>query len=71
MKKVHELFHHLLTDYGIKKIHLLPCASNAACVFLGKAIDNYHPKIVVYDFNGPTMIPRLTIEPVPNGVNLY
>ncbi|MEM1152551.1 MAG: SAVED domain-containing protein [Pseudomonadota bacterium] len=70
MKLVHELFHTLVTDYGIKRIHLLPCASNAACVFLGKAIDNYHPEIVVYDFDGPKVVPRLAIEPVSNGVKL-
>lgn len=70
MKTIHELLHRLVKQYGIKKVHLLTCASNTACVFLGRAIDNYHPEIVVYDFAGPTMTPRLTIKPVSHGVLL-
>lgn len=67
---VHKLLHQLVSKYDIKKIHFLPCASNAACVFVGKAIDNYHPKFIVYDFEGDSMAPRLTINPRIDGNHL-
>jgi len=70
MDTVHKLCHQLVSKYGIKKIHLLPCASNAACVFVGKAIDNYHPEFIVYDFEGGSMAPRLTINPHIDGSQL-
>ena len=68
--EVHRLLHKLVTDYSIQKIHLLPCASNAACVFVGKAIDNYHPDVIVYDFKADSMVPRLIIEPRTEGNQL-
>jgi len=70
MDVVHKLLHQLVSEYSVKKVHLLPCASNAACVSVGKAIDNYHPDIIVYDFEGDTMVPRLTIRPNIDGNQL-
>ena len=67
MKRIHTLLHELYSEHKIKRIHLLPCASNAACVFLGKAIDNYHPEIIIYDFEGQSMVPRLHIKPDVDG----
>ena len=59
---IQRLLHQLKDNYGVKNIHLLPCASNAICVFFGQAFDNYHPNITIYDFHKKTMIPRLRIE---------
>lgn len=56
-----KLFHDLKSQ-GKETIHLLVIASNAACVFLGQAIDLHHPKIIVYDFSKEGMIPRLVIR---------
>lgn len=67
MDEIHKLLHQLVTEYGIQKIHLLSCASNAVCVFFGKAIDNYHPEIIVYDFEGDSMAPRMKIKPHIDG----
>ena len=58
---IQKLFHDL-KSLGKVTIHLLVIASNAACVFLGQAIDLHHPKIIVYDFSGENMIPRLVIR---------
>ncbi|MFT7151267.1 MAG: hypothetical protein ACI82Q_003146 [Nonlabens sp.] len=70
MNDIHKLLHRLVSDYGVRKVHLLPCASNTACVFLGKAIDNHHPEIVVYDFVGKSMAPKLLIKPSIDGVEI-
>lgn len=56
-----KLFHDLKSQ-GKVTIHLLVIASNAACIFLGQAIDLHHPKIIVYDFSGENMLPRLIIR---------
>lgn len=61
MKDMQKLLHNLNDNYGVKKIHFLPCASNAACVYFGKAFDSHHPDILVYDFEGETMKPQLLI----------
>ena len=63
-QEIHKLFHYLKDTCGTKTIHVLPCASNAACVFFGQAFDNYHPNLVIYDFadNGESMVPRLRIS---------
>ena len=55
------LLHKLKDSYGVKVIHILPCASNAACVFFGKAFDTHHPELIVYDFNKEKMEPILRI----------
>jgi len=47
--------------HGVKTIHLLPCASNAACVFFGQAYDANHPEILVYDFEDTKLHPVLRI----------
>lgn len=70
MGEIHKLLHQLVSENGIEKIHLLPCASNAACVFVGKAIDNYHPECIVYDFEGDSMVPRIIIIPHADGSQL-
>lgn len=61
---IQELLHRLRENHGVHTVHLLPCASNAACVYLGQAYDSYHPKLVIYDFNeeGDDMIERLTVR---------
>ena len=55
------LMHRLKDQYGVKRIHILPCASNAVCVFFGKAFDIHHPELIVYDFKNETMEPILRI----------
>lgn len=45
------MLHEFRNTYGVERIHVLPCASNAACVFFGQAFDNYHPELVIYDFD--------------------
>lgn len=56
------LFHDLKSRYGAQVIHLFPCASNAASVFIGQAYDLHHPKVIVYDFDNETMVPRICLE---------
>ncbi len=56
-----KLMHQLRDRHGIRRIHLLPCASNAACVFFGQAFDSHHPEILVYDFADQSMRPFLLI----------
>ena len=55
------LMHELKGKNGINKIHLFPCASNAACVFFGQAFDSYHPDILIYDFIEQSMEPSIFI----------
>ena len=52
----------------MQTVHVLPCASNAACVFFGQAFDSYHPDLLIYDFvsEGNGMVPRLEITNVDN-----
>lgn len=56
------LFHNLKSEYGAQVIHLFPCTSNAASVFIGQAYDVHHPKVIVYDFDNETMVPRICLE---------
>ncbi|WP_431635590.1 SAVED domain-containing protein, partial [Enterobacter ludwigii] len=42
-------------QYGVKRMHVLICASNAAAVFIGQAFDLHHPEMIVYDFRGESM----------------
>ena len=67
-QRMQELLHRLGDEYGIRRLHVLPCASNAACVFFGQAFDSYHPDLVIYDFasDGNGMVPRLRIANVNN-----
>lgn len=61
MKDMQKLLHDLKNNHGAQRVHLLPCASNAACIFFGKAFDSHHPDILIYDFEGDTMSPQLLI----------
>lgn len=56
------LLHDLKSKYGAQVIHLFPCASNAASVFIGQAYDLHHPKVIIYDFDNGTMVPRICLE---------
>lgn len=51
---IHKLLHELKNKHNTLRVHLFPCASNAACVFFGQAFDNYLPDIIVYDFVSQT-----------------
>ena len=62
MAEMQRLLHNLKCSYGIHKIHLLPCASNAVCLFFGKAFDTHHPKLILYDFADGTMKPIFRIK---------
>lgn len=68
--ELHTLMQALHDSYAIKRIHLLICASNAVCVFVGQAFDLYQPELLVYDFSDEDMVPRLTIRNVDNKVEL-
>lgn len=48
-------FHTFKSQYGVKRMHVLICASNAAAVFIGQAFDLHHPEMIVYDFRGESM----------------
>ena len=63
-----ELLHRLKDAHGVQRVHVLPCASNAACVYWGQSFDSYHPELLVYDFaeKGECMVPRLRIANVRN-----
>ena len=67
-QRMQELLHWLRDTHGARRVHVLPCASNAACVFFGQAFDSHHPDLVIYDFasdeNG--MVPRFRIANVNN-----
>lgn len=59
---LHVLMQMLHDKYAIKKLHVLICASNAVCVFVGQAFDLFQPELLVYDFAGKEMEPRLIIR---------
>ncbi len=67
-QRMQELLHRLRDAHGVRIVHVLPCASNAACVFFGQAFDSHHPDLVIYDFasDGTGMIPRLKVANVSN-----
>ena len=67
-QRMQELLHRLRDAHGVRTVHVLPCASNAACVFFGQAFDSYHPNLVIYDFasQGTGMVPRFGIRNVNN-----
>lgn len=60
--EVSQLLLQLRDKFKIKKVHLLICASNAVCVFIGQAYDLYHPNVLVYDFEEDSMAPKLLIK---------
>ncbi len=65
------LLHKISTDYKVSTIHLLPCASNAACLYFGRAIEQYHPKVIVSDFlTKDKVVPRIKISPTECGPSL-
>lgn len=55
------LMHDLRDKKSVNRIHLFPCASNAACVFFGQAFDSHHADMLVYDFCEQSMKPILSI----------
>lgn len=59
--RLKEIFTNLNQKHGIKKIHLLVCASNAACVYIGQAVDRFQPEFIVYDYGTEIMEPKLRI----------
>ena len=63
-----ELLHRLRDEHAVRRVHVLPCASNAACVFFGQSFDSYHRELVIYDFTeyGSRIVPRLGIANVNN-----
>ena len=67
-QRMQELLHRLRDAHGVRRVHVLPCASNAACLFFGQSFDSYHPELVIYDFapNGGCMEPRLRVANVNN-----
>ena len=60
--KLQSIFHDLKSKYDAKTIHLFPCASNAASVFIGQAYDAHHPDVIVYDFDNGVMVPRICLK---------
>jgi len=61
-KDVQALLHRLSDRHGVNRVHVLPCASNAACVFFGQAYDKHHPELLVYDFVSGSMKPQIRIR---------
>lgn len=65
--ELQQLFHKLREENKVYRIHILPCMSNAASVYLGMAIDRYHPDILLYEYADTTdglqtMIPVLSLS---------
>lgn len=65
-----KLLHKLKDKHNVNRLHLLTCASNAACVFLGMSFDNYHPELLIYDFFGDSMAPRIAVVSHENKCNI-
>ena len=67
-QRMQELLHRLRDMHGVQRVHVLPCASNAACVFFGQSFDSYHPELLIYDFAsaGTDMVPVLRVANVNN-----
>ena len=70
MADVQVLLHMLADRHGVKRVHVLPCASNAACVFFGQAYDKHHPELLVYDFVHGRMEPQIQITNDGDSCNL-
>ncbi|WP_265089518.1 SAVED domain-containing protein [Psychrobacter piscatorii] len=56
-----KIFTDLKEVHCIEKVHLLVCASNAACVYIGQAVDRFQPEFIVYDYATKMMEPKLRI----------
>lgn len=56
-----KIFTNLKETHGIEKVHLLVCASNAACVYIGQAVDRFQPEFIVYDYGTEMMEPKLKV----------
>lgn len=68
---VNQLLHKINVDYRVAKIHLFVCASNACCIYFGRAIEQYHPEVLVYDMSGmDSLVPRIRITPSASGSEL-
>lgn len=69
-----ELLHHLRNDFKVKRVHLLHCAPNAACVEVGRGIEHNHPSIRIYDHcksgDDKYMVPRLDLDPSEDRVEV-
>ncbi|WP_422308062.1 SAVED domain-containing protein [Psychrobacter sp.] len=59
--RLKDIFTNLNQIHGIEKVHLLVCASNAACVYIGQAVDRFQPEFTVYDYGTEMMEPKLRI----------
>lgn len=68
--ELQKLFHLLKDKHGVKRVHLLIAAPNAACLALGQAIDLHHPDIIIYDFAQDTILPKLIIRNDSRGNHL-
>lgn len=66
VSQMQALLHELKGKHGTKRIHLFPCASNAACIFFGQAFDSHHPDILIYDFFEESMKPSLALRNIDN-----
>lgn len=67
---------HLKSSLGIKRVHVLPCASNLICLHFGRSIEQFCPELRIYDFlndeNGDTSIyPVLDIVPTNGGATIH
>ncbi|MFK5948255.1 MAG: SAVED domain-containing protein [Methylococcales bacterium] len=69
--EIQSIFHALNDRHGVKKIHLFPCASNAACVFFGEAFDSHHPDLLIYDFENQTMKPVILARNINNRCEIF
>jgi len=69
-QEIQKLLHVLKDKHHVERVHLLPCASNAACVFFGQAFDSHHPDILIYDFQNKTMVKEILITNKQNKCSL-
>lgn len=63
---LNNLFTRLKREYQVKWVHLFPCASNVACLELGRAIEHNHSDFIIYDYINIKQVkqfkPRLKIS---------
>jgi hypothetical protein len=70
MRDMQALLHTLADKHKTKRIHVLPCASNAVCVFFGQSYDKHHPELLIYDFKNETMLPEILVCNEEGGVTI-